>query len=119
MASDLVWTNHVEERLRQRGISRNEAWETIRYPEKYEKLSGNKWKFRKTFGTKQVVLITALKDGQYILLTSWTNSRTYSNSGQRRSGLSAADKFVWSILSGVGSFLVRIVQLIRQGLTGK
>lgn len=119
MASDLVWTNHVEERLRQRGISRNEAWETIRYPEKTQKLDGEKWKFTKSFGTKQVVLVTAVKNGQYILLTSWVKDRNFSNSGKRQGGMSTADKVVWSILSVIGRTLIGIVHLIRNLLTGK
>lgn len=72
MASDIVWTNHLEERLAQRGISRNEAFETIRHPDKNIRLSQSKFKLIKTFSHKQVTVVAVYEAGKYIILTSWS-----------------------------------------------
>lgn len=74
MASGLVWTKHLEERLASRGISYNEAWETVKYPTKSLKLGEKKWKLFKSFGSKQVVLVAVFETGQWVVLTGWTKS---------------------------------------------
>ncbi len=117
MTSDLAWTYHVEERLRQRGISRNEAWETIRYPEKNIRLAANKWKFFKTFGSKEVVIVAALVDGQYVIVTSWAKDGS-GTSRRTTSRMSGADQLIWSLLTWIGSGIKRIYGSIWNGLTG-
>jgi len=72
MASDLVWTNHLQERLAQRGVTRNEAYDTIRYPSKSIRLSPDKWKLIKDYSGKQVTLIAVNKNNQWIILTAWS-----------------------------------------------
>lgn len=113
MSANLVWTNHVEERLRQRGISRDEAWETIRYPDKTEKLASDKWKFFKQLHGKNIVIVAAIDQGQYVIVTSWVKDFAASQQWHKqRSRMSTADKAVWSILSWFGRGLRRL-------LTGK
>ena len=76
MAADIVWTNHLKERLLQRGITRNEAFSAIRHPSQTEKISSNKFKFHKSFSDKKVTIIAVLKDKQWIILTAWSNQDT-------------------------------------------
>ncbi len=73
MAADIVWTNHLEERLLQRGITKNQAFSAIRHPSKSEKISSNKFKFHKSFSDKKVTIVAVLKDKQWIILTVWSN----------------------------------------------
>ena len=83
MAGDLVWTTHLEERLKLRGISRNEAWETVRHPQSSHKQGGNKWKLFRTFAGKQVVLVAVYEQGQWIILTGWTKPVVWQPGGRK------------------------------------
>lgn len=76
MAADIVWTNHLKERLLQRGITRNEAFSAIRHPSKSEKISANKFKFHKTYTNKKVTIIAVLENRQWIILTAWSDQPT-------------------------------------------
>ncbi len=74
MAGSIIWTNHLEERLKKRGITKNEAFDAIHYPDKSLKLSANKWKLFKNYHHKQVVIIASYKNGQWIIITSWSKA---------------------------------------------
>lgn len=80
MASDLVWTNHLEQRLLQRGISRNEAYDAIRHPDQSIRLSSTKWKLIKSYPHKRIVVIAVKQQHQWIILSAWTKNSHNSKS---------------------------------------
>ena len=106
---NIVWTNHLAERLLQRGISRNEAFDTIKYPEKSFKISGNKWKFFKTYQTKQVVIVAVYEKNQWIILTSWTKPV-----GQYRNQYKTDEVFISRL---VRTLLVNLVSTVKKWLS--
>lgn len=73
--SQLVWTKHVEERMRQRGISHDEAWDTIKYPYKSQQTGTGRYKLFKTYGTKEVVIVAQHQQGQWVIITGWTKDK--------------------------------------------
>jgi hypothetical protein len=103
MASGLVWTKHLEERLRGRGISRNEAWETVRYPEQSIKLGANKYKQFRRFSHKQVVIVAVYEQGQWIILTAWSKPLPGSSRAKSTSEESWLSGIVRRLLFGGGS----------------
>ena len=88
MSSDLVWTNHLEQRLLQRGISRNEAWETVRHPNSSIKQSDGKWKLLRKFADKQVVLVAVYERGKWVILTGWVKPVVWQPGGRRQGSAS-------------------------------
>src|SRR3989344_2963219 len=72
MASDLIWTTHLEHRLAQRGVSKNEAFEAIRHPDQSLRLSADKCKLIKSYSHKKITLIAVYKQGQWVILTAWS-----------------------------------------------
>lgn len=104
----IVWTNHLEERLKQRGISKNEAFDTIKYPEKSIKLSANKWKFFKVFSHKQVVIVAVYEHSQWIILTAWTKSPQYQAKVAQEPLINRLiTKLLINFVEGVGKLLGR------------
>lgn len=109
MANSLVWTNHLESRLRSRGISYNEAFETVQYPHRSLKLGANKWKLFRDFASKKVVLVAVFEKGQWVVLTGWTkpvSGQAKSSSGSDVTGI-------------VGRYLFGFLNWLIKNLTGR
>ena len=80
MASDLVWTNHLEQRLLQRGISRNEAYDAIRHPDQSIRRASTKWKRLKSDPHNRIVVIAVTQQHPWIILSAWTKNSHSSKS---------------------------------------
>jgi len=68
-----VWTNHAMERLLQRGLSQDWAWQTFQYPEKTSdgKQVGT-MEYKRRFGDYQVTVIAKQNEySQWIILSCW------------------------------------------------
>jgi hypothetical protein len=79
MAGEIIWTHHLEQRLSQRGVSRNEAYDTIRHPDKTQKSPKGGYRFSKNFSHKQVTVVADNKTGQWLVITAWS-----ATPGQKR-----------------------------------
>lgn len=68
-----IWTDHVLERLGQRGMTQSRAWETFRYPD--EKLPGkNKGttEFQKRIGSSlATVIATKNEQNKWVIISTW------------------------------------------------
>lgn len=69
----VIWTNHVLERLEERGISQGDAWVAFRNADRsrYAKSRGG-WVYEKNF-SKQKLEVVAKKNerGEWIILSVW------------------------------------------------
>jgi len=69
----IIWTNHALERLGQRGLSQDLAWQTYKHPDK--KLTGKNpgtTEYQKSFGNSLVTVIAKPNDdGSWIVLSNW------------------------------------------------
>jgi hypothetical protein len=70
---NIIWTNHALERLDQRGLSQDLAYQTFKYPDKYEKgKQSGTWEYRKRFGKSLVTVIaTQNEKKEWIVLSNW------------------------------------------------
>jgi hypothetical protein len=103
--SDLVWTKHVEQRMAQRGISYNEAWDTIKYPYKSKQTGPGRYKLFKTYGTKEVVIVAQHQGGQWVIITGWVKDKNQHR--RYTSGESLLTSIGRSLLFDLPSFLVK------------
>lgn len=111
MTGDIVWTNHLKERLAQRGVSKNEAFETIRHPTHYDKLSPSKYKFYKDYPRKQITVVAVSENRQWIILTAWSRS---SQRAQKRSASTYTHTSSEPFISRfVRKGLVKLVNLLK------
>ncbi len=78
MPDNFVWTKHIEERSRQRGVGDNEVWSTLKYPDTTEKIDEGKFKFSKQLGDKRVVLVAIQQGGKWVILTTWIKDHAES-----------------------------------------
>src|SRR3989344_7156055 len=71
MPDNFIWTKHVEQRVRQRGVTDNEVWSALKYPDQTDKADGGKYKFSKVVGGKKVVLLASPQGNRWVILTAW------------------------------------------------
>jgi hypothetical protein len=72
---NVIWTNHVLERLSQRGIKQGDAWAAWRRPDssKFNKLKGV-WVYQRRFNTTQIEVVAKKNEkGQWIILSVWAS----------------------------------------------
>lgn len=68
---NIIWTNHALDRLGQRGLSQEMAWQTFQHPETTEKEQGS-FKFQKKFQKSTVTLIAKQNEkSEWIVLSAW------------------------------------------------
>lgn len=68
----IIWTNHLKERLRERGISEAAADRAIRFPDRVEKShTTNSSKHIKIIGHKQIVAAVKRQGNDWIVTSVW------------------------------------------------
>ena len=69
----VIWTNHVLQRLRERGIKQSDAWATWNSPDqsRYAKTKGA-WIYYKTYGNERIEVVAKKnEEGKWIILSVW------------------------------------------------
>jgi hypothetical protein len=69
----VIWTNHVLERMRERGIKQGDAWATLRRPDRSR--SGKKkgtWVYYRNIGTQMIEVVAKEKNKEWIVLSVWS-----------------------------------------------
>jgi hypothetical protein len=69
---NLIWTNHALDRLADRKLDQNLAWQAYRYPD--EVLQGKEagtTEYRKRIHTSLITMIIKKDDGKQIVLSCW------------------------------------------------
>lgn len=71
--NDIVFTNHAIERLKERGISGDLAWQTVKHPDKsYPGKEKSTTEFVKIFNTHEVTAICKKNNiGEWVILSAW------------------------------------------------
>lgn len=71
----IIWTNHALERLGQRGLSQEMAWQAFRYPEKTAKGSAaDSFEYSRQFSHSIVSVIAKQNEKkEWIILSCWIN----------------------------------------------
>src|SRR3989344_2926161 len=72
MPDNFIWTKHVEERSKQRGIGDNEVWSTLRHPDNTESSRDGSYKFYKNFGGRLVCIVAKSQGNQWVIITTFT-----------------------------------------------
>lgn len=71
---DTIWTNHALERLSERGLSQNMAYEAFKRPDSSQKVRDGAIEYRKQFGPQKVTLIVKQNDqSEYVVLSCWVD----------------------------------------------
>lgn len=73
---NVIWTNHVLERLKQRGIKQSDAWAVWRRPDS-SRFSSQKgaWVYQRKFGSQMVeVVAKKTHNGEWIILSVWSKT---------------------------------------------
>lgn len=69
---EIIWTNHLQDRARERGIDSRLVDRAIRFPDKVEKSSlVNSSKHIKVFGNQQIVAAVKRDRGNWIVTSVW------------------------------------------------
>lgn len=71
----LIWTNHALERLKERGLSQETAWETFRRPDhSFAGKQSGTTEYRKRFGASLVTLIAKPNEKkEWVILSCWVD----------------------------------------------
>ncbi len=73
--TDVVFTNHAIERIKQRGISGDWIWQTVKQPE--AKMAGKEkhtTEFTKRFNERTVTAVAKKNDiGEWVVLSAWVD----------------------------------------------
>lgn len=83
----VVWTNHALDRLKQRGITQEDAWATFQRPEqsRYAKTQGA-WIYYRTYGSEKLEVVAKQNERkEWVILTVWSRP-VYERHGHRKSG---------------------------------
>lgn len=70
---NVIWTNHVLERLNQRGIKQGDAWATWKRPDssRYSSQKGA-WVYQRRFDSQMIEVVAKKNDtGQWLILSVW------------------------------------------------
>ncbi len=71
--NDVVFTNHAIDRMKERGISGDWAWQTVRTPERADPgKEKHTTEFTKKFGDHKITIIGKKNDiGEWVVLSAW------------------------------------------------
>jgi hypothetical protein len=71
---NVIWTNHVLKRLRERGISQSDAWATWRNPQESRrgKVPGSRIYYRKYKGNQIEVVAKQNERHEWVILSVWS-----------------------------------------------
>ena len=71
--SEIIYTNHLIDRLYERKISKDQVYKTIKNSDENKK-DGDRFEYVKKFGKQKLTVITKLNDrGDYIVLSAWVD----------------------------------------------
>lgn len=69
---NVIWTNHALERLNQRGLSQEMAWQTFKNPQTSAKEKQNTLKFERKFQSSTVTVVAKQNDKrEWVILSAW------------------------------------------------
>ena len=114
MADNFIWTKHVEERSYQRGITSNEVWSTLRFPDQTESSRDGSYKFYKNLNGRLVCIVAKQQGSQWIIITTYTKEtssgayKRYGHSGSSQQPL--IQKAVFALVVKFGRLLSRLFQ---------
>ncbi len=78
----VIWTNHVMDRMRDRGLKQGDAWATWRNPEQSRKGSSGNWVYYRTYGDQRIEVVAKQNERrEWIILSVW--SRHVSQKDQK------------------------------------
>ena len=67
----IILTNHVRERMRERGISEKEIMECVQYPDEIFKESERICRFQKVFPYGILKVVGEIKGGYFVVVTAY------------------------------------------------
>ena len=81
----VVWTNHVLDRMRERGIKQGDAWATWRNPQTSKKgtVAGSWVYYRNYAGTQIEVVAKQNEKREWIILSVWSRSVFQANTNKK------------------------------------
>ncbi len=70
----VIWTNHVLDRLRERGIKQGDAWATWRNPDHSKKGSArDSWVYYRTFNSTTIEVVAKQNEKkEWLILSVWS-----------------------------------------------
>lgn len=72
--SEIIWTKHALKRNKERKINQKWIEKTIKYPDNYSRIEGEKIESNKNFGNHTVTVITKrTESGNNLILSAWIN----------------------------------------------
>ncbi len=71
----LIWTNHAMDRMAERYLKQDYAWQTYRYPDtSHEQGDSGRIEYRKRFGERLVTIIVKQNEkNELIVLSTWVD----------------------------------------------
>jgi len=70
----VIWTNHILERLKERGIKQGDAWATWSSPQnsRFSESRGG-WVYERTWGDQKVEVVAKKNEkGKWVILSAWS-----------------------------------------------
>ena len=70
----VIWTNHVLQRMKERGIKQGDAWATFGRPDqsKNEKIKGA-WVYYRTWNNQRIEVVAKKNEwGKWVILSVWS-----------------------------------------------
>ena len=106
----IIWTNHALERLGQRGLSQEIAWQTIRYAERSNPSQNGGTKFERRFDKSTVTVIAKKNErGEWIVLSNWIDPPLYGTEDHKNREAYKQYKKA----SGIKKFFLALIKQIR------
>lgn len=69
---DIIYTDHVLTRIKQRGLDVEQIWQTIKYPDFTPKTKKGSQSYKKTFGDYEITVIAAQNEKyEYVIVSAW------------------------------------------------
>jgi hypothetical protein len=69
---DTIWTNHALNRIFERGLSQEKAYQAFKSPDHTQKGRDGALEFQKKFGSEKVTLIAKQNDrSEWVVLSAW------------------------------------------------
>lgn len=108
----LIWTNHALERLAQRGLPQDLAWQAYRYPDDVRKDTyKNSTTYIKKFHQYEITTVIKVNDRkEYIVVSTWVNPPMKGTEDYRKKQQYKAYK--------KASFMGKIWHVIKQQIFG-
>ena len=94
----VIWTNHVLQRLKDRGIKQGDAWVTWKRPDKSQfARSRGAWVYYRTFGNKRIEVVAKQNDKkEWLIVSVWAKQILKHRKKQERKGF--IDRIIKTLL---------------------